>query len=110
MMIVCPGGVMKVSGTVNPVEGLDVTMILVVEVPVPPLPLEIVHVKPVTPRKFAVGVNVKPPCISKLRVPEAELEPFILQLCTLKTSLGPEISFARRPGALTVNGCPGGIV
>jgi len=97
----------KVSSIAKP---SGVTTIVVVEVSDPPLPLVMTHMKITSPIKFGIGSNVKPPCTLNVRVPEFWLDPSILQVCTLKTSLGPERSFARRPGALTVNGCSGGIV
>ena len=124
MVSICPTWVVKLSGTVNPIEGfdgedgfdgvdtedgrdgVDVTPMKTWELSDPPLPLVMIHVKLVIPTKLAKGINVKPPWALKVRLPLLGT----LQVCTFKTSLGPEISFARIPGALTMNGCADTII
>ena len=58
------------SSTANP-SPPSPTVILAVDVSVPPAPLETVHVKLATPSKFAAGMNIKPPCVSNERKPES---------------------------------------
>lgn len=73
----------------------------------PLLPFEMVHVKKASPAKPAGGMYKKPPCaLKEARVPSLGAE----QLSTLKTPLGPGLSFARIPGAFMLSICPDGVV